>query len=168
MKFIEMVDEDLDWFLNIRNSCVGCLHDSTTYSIEECREWFKRLPANKTYYKIMEEGFYIGYFRTEIKDFPYMDDTKLKIMYIGADLHEDYRGRGLAKQAYIEFMEAARKELKVEYFELEVLGDNIVAYNLYRSLGFEVKPPKIIACKSVNYEVFRSGRRIPSIRMGRR
>lgn len=148
---------DLEFFQKVRSSSREFLHDPRDYSLAEVQDWFAALPSNKKYYIIEEEEqehngyhtffFRIGYFRTE--------ECRWQIE-IGADIHPDYRGKGLAKQAYKEFIEFLKETKERFCLTLEVLGHNIPAFNLYKSLGFE----------QYSYtEVERNGRLYPSIHM---
>lgn len=144
MFFREMAQYDLPTFLSIRNDCREFLHNNSEFSLEECQVWFSKLSGDQKYYLIFHGGEVAGYFRTRK-----IDDFTLEI---GADLHPDFRGAGLATGMYEQFM----KWVPYEIFTLEVLATNVRAYNLYRKLNFKVT--------SIT-EIERDGRLIPSLHM---
>ena len=124
--FRKMIYEDLDFFLSIRNECSNSLHDNRIFSIEETREWFN---TNKPiFYIVKYNNIDIGYFRTS----NYLEKT----IYIGCDIHKDFRGKKLAHNAYINFINYILDKYDIEKFYLEVLENNIIAYNLYKKIGF--------------------------------
>ena len=154
IKIKPLKEKDL-YFLNIvRNSSREFLHDTREFSLEETEKWFKALPKEKKYYLIYAvekgktPGMGFGYFRVE--------KFSKTCWQVGADLHKVYRGFGYAEKAYKKLF---KKFPKITCWTLEVLGTNIVAYTLYRKLGFEVNTD----CKPT--EVKRGRALIPSIMM---
>jgi RimJ/RimL family protein N-acetyltransferase len=128
-EFVPLAEDDLPFLLAIRNECRHFLHDEGSFTLDECREWFAtRKPA---FYVIVHDGERIGYFRTGALD------AAARSLEIGADLHRDYRGRGLAKPAYTAFFNWLRTSRNLSEVRLEVLSHNVVALGLYRSLGFD-------------------------------
>lgn len=118
----QMKQNDLEFFLRLRNSCIKFLHNKKIFTMEECQQWFKI----KTKYFIIElGGFPIGYIRTS--------NEKENSIYIGADILSEYRRQGIATWALTEIM----KILKKEKYYLEVLETNPVAKYLYDKLGFK-------------------------------
>ena len=59
-----------------------------------------------------------------------------KNIYIGCDLHKDWRGKGLSYLSYLEFIPKLFNTHNLHKISLEVLSTNIVAYNLYKKIGF--------------------------------
>lgn len=157
-EFRPLTENDLEWFLNIRNECRSYLHCDKEFTLEECRKWFKTDKPER-YTVIVYEDQDIGYFRTIRKTAPYIDNCVLVIVQIGADIHQDWRGKGLAYKAYREFFRRL-KEDSVDFVELEVLGTNTRAYTLYRKLNFVVQ-------NEPGEDVKRGRELIPSIRMGK-
>lgn len=127
--FRKMTEYDLEFFLEIRNECSEMLHDNSKYTLEQAKEWFNK--KNPDFYIINYDNNDIGYFRTS--------NRTEKTIYIGCDLHKDWRGKGLATMAYKIFMLSLFTDEKIEKIYLEVLNINEVAYNLYLKLGFEVE-----------------------------
>jgi RimJ/RimL family protein N-acetyltransferase len=128
--FREMTYEDLEFFLEVRNSCAPeYLHDSRLFDFDSAYVWWFN-GAKKEYYIIEYDGVKIGYFRTS----NYSEDNKN--IYIGADLHSDWRGMGLSYVAYLQFIPFMFESLKLHKISLEVLSTNTRAINLYKKLGF--------------------------------
>ena len=159
IKIKPLKKKDLKFFNAIRNSAREFLHDNREFTLEQTKEWFESLPPEKKYYLISATKFHegdtkfsepipIGYFRVR--------EYSPTCWEVGADLHEDYRGMGLAKKAYKKLF---KKFPDVTSWCLEVLGNNTRAYTLYRSLGFEISNDVVVD------EVIRGRERIPSISM---
>lgn len=122
----DLVENDLEFLVEVRNECRHFLHNATEFSLEECKDWFKR--TNPRFYVIENDKTRIGYFRTS----EWQQDS----CWVGGDLHKDYRGKGLMKAAYFELFEKL-KHLNVKTVFLSVLSFNEVAFNLYKKLGFQ-------------------------------
>lgn len=121
--------EDLDFFISIRNECANdFLHDSRIFTIEDAKKWFAN--SNPKYYIINYNSTDIGYFRTS--NYSEVNQN----IYIGCDLHKEWRGKGLSYLAYLEFIPSLFQNLNLHKISLEVLSTNVVAYNLYKKIGF--------------------------------
>jgi RimJ/RimL family protein N-acetyltransferase len=143
MKFRQMTESDLAWFLGIRNQVSPMLHNPNQFTLEECINWFKELKS--TYWLIESHDIAIGYFRTEK-----ISDHK---MMIGADIDPLFQGKGYGYLAYIEFIDQIVKPGGITQLELRVLKINLIAYNLYIKLGFQVieeTPIDFLMSKSLN------------------
>ena len=127
--FREMQENDLIFFNSIRNECSNeFLHDSRVFTIEDSKKWF--IDCSPKYYIINYDGNDIGYFRTS-------NYSKInKNIYVGCDLHKDWRGKGISYLAYLEFIPTLFENLNLHKISLEVLSINVVAYNLYKKIGF--------------------------------
>lgn len=152
MIFKPIETEDELVFLNgVRNDCAAeFLHDSSTYSLDDTRRWHAQLKT--PYYIVYDDGKKIGYFRTSNYS------SINKNMYIGMDLHREFRGKGLAFQAYIVFIPYVFFSYLLNKVSLEVLASNIKAYDLYKRLGFVEEGIK-------RQEVYKNGIYIDSIIM---
>lgn len=131
--FKKMTENDLDFFNSVRNSCAKeYLHDSRYFTIDETKEWFKT--TQNLYYIIflIENNIEtnIGYFRLSNLS------TINKNIYIGADLDENWRGQGLAYDAYKTFIPILFEMFDLHKISLEVLATNTRAINLYKKLYF--------------------------------
>lgn len=123
----KMVKDDLSVFLEIRNLSKEYLHDNTEFSMKECTTWFDE--KNPQFFVIEFGGKMIGYFRTS--------NWKEDSLYIGADIHPNFRGKGLGYKSYLKFIELMNKNYSFNTFYLEVISTNIRAINLYKKLGFK-------------------------------
>lgn len=149
MNFRRMVIEDLPFFLGVRNQSTEYLHNDTKFSLEEATEWFTK--SNPKFYIIQLGTKPIGYFRTSNWD----DENKT--MYLGCDIHPNYRGFGFAQQAYAEFIDILFIQHGLKNIRLEVLGNNDRAKHIYNKIGF----------KQIGYgeKVIKDGKEIESIIM---
>lgn len=148
--------KDLLFVNQVRNSCREFLHNDQEFSMQETIEWFVNTKPewhmiDVITWESMAVGLdeTVGYIRTE------KHGTGLQI---GMDLAEEYRGRGIAKQAYKQFISWAFEQ-GYHYLTLDVLASNTRAYTLYRSLGFTVNND------SLPTEILRGRERILSITM---
>jgi RimJ/RimL family protein N-acetyltransferase len=121
--------EDLYFLNSVRNECAEVyLHDSRIFSIEETYSWFEKIKPD--YYLILYNNISIGYFR--LSNYSLVN----KNIYIGSDLHKDWRGQGLAYESYCKFIPFIFETYNLNKITLEVLSSNSVAINLYKKLGF--------------------------------
>lgn len=123
-----LVLDDLPFLLEVRNGCRECLHDNRSFALAECQKWF--LETRPDFHIIRWGGERIGYFRLG------RHDPREASIYVGADLHERYRGRGLARAAYRAFLPWVKGRYHVSRVRLEVLSHNRAALALYARLGF--------------------------------
>jgi len=129
---------DLPTFLEIRNLSKEFLHNNSSFTLDQATSWFNK---DKPKFYIIELGeTTIGYFRTS--------NWESAIgLYIGCDIHPDFRGFGLGYLSYVMFIKKLYDEFNVQTISLEVLETNTRALNLYTKLGFEkvgVSDEKII------------------------
>lgn len=127
MKLVPMKEEDLSFVNNVRNNSAtrSQLKNCELISLEETRQWFNN--TNPMWLIIINDDDKIGYMRTS-------QDTGQTIC-CGCDIHPDYRGKGFAKNAYKLLIDDFYSRGYILLW-LEVFRDNIVAYNLYKKLGF--------------------------------
>lgn len=121
--------DDVPFLTEVRNECAEqYLHTSSKFSVDDAYKWFD---TNKPmFYTILYNDVKIGYFR--VTNYSEVNRN----LYIGADLHKDYRGKGLAYEAYRLFIPFVIKQYNLHKVSLEVLANNVRAYNLYLKLGF--------------------------------
>lgn len=129
MKFTRLCFEDLPFLNEVRNKYAEeFLHDSRKFTLQETEEWFL---LKKPDYRIIWKGLNrIGYFRLG----NYSQENKN--IYVGADIHKEYTGKGLGKMSYELFLPQLFKEYDLHKISLEVLSTNKRAISLYRKLGF--------------------------------
>lgn len=125
-----MQKEDLQQFLNIRNSIRKSLHDSREFNLNECEIWFKKKPQD--YWVIISKRKIIGYFRFEVAN----DSPNTGI--IGMDLDPRIHGQGLAKPLYRQFCEEIIPKYGATQLRLRVLKSNKRAFALYVSMGMAI------------------------------
>jgi hypothetical protein len=83
--------EDLGFLLEVRNdySTRINLENDSIFSLDECRNWFKKLM--NPWYLITAGENKVGYFRTNGTD-------------IGCDIHPAHRRKGYARSSYLEYL----------------------------------------------------------------
>jgi RimJ/RimL family protein N-acetyltransferase len=128
IKFRPMEVDDLSNFLEIRNLSKEFLHNNSSFTLDQATIWFNR--DKPKFYIIELGGTIIGYFRTS-------NWEKGISLYIGCDIHPDFRGFGLGYLSYVKFIKKLYDEFEVDNINLEVLDTNIRAKNLYTKLGFK-------------------------------
>lgn len=129
MKFRKIRREDLHFLNEVRNFYAeDFLHDSRKFSIGETFEWLSR--ENPDYYMIEIEEEIIGYFRIS----KYSPENKN--IYIGADIHPNFTGKGLGYLSYKKFISYLFEEYDLNKISLEVLSNNHRAIHLYEKIGF--------------------------------
>lgn len=127
-KFTTMQHEDLPFFNEVRNLSRNFLHDNSEYTLKETEEWFSN--TKPSFFIVWKDFRQIGYFRTSNLS------KKNKNLYIGADIHPDFRGKGHGYSSYVEFINKVFEKNDIHKISLEVLATNHVAINLYKKLGF--------------------------------
>lgn len=143
IEIINMTKDHIPFFTSVRNECaVEYLHNSNTFSVQQVCQWFDKNKPD--YYIILHEKSPIGYFRVS------QHSEENRNLYIGADLHKDFHGKGLAYESYCKFIPFIMKKYNLHKVSLEVLGTNQRAYNLYFKLGFVqegIKRQEVLKCK---------------------
>lgn len=131
IEFRKLVTDDLLFLNKVRNECAKkYLHDSRTFTLEETVNWFNQKKPN--FWTIWNNDVRIGYFRTSNYS------AENKNIYVGADLHKNFRGKGLAYESYCKFLPFLFKEFDLHKISLEILETNEKAINLYKKLGFKI------------------------------
>jgi RimJ/RimL family protein N-acetyltransferase len=148
--FKKIIKEDIPTLCDIRNMCVDYLHNSNKFNIEESIIWFDKTKPN--FYSILLDGNMIGYFRTS----NYSEENRN--IYIGADLHPNFWGKGIGFESYSKFLPYMFQTFNLNKISLEVLSTNERAINLYNKLGFKTEGIK-------REEVFKKGTFVDSILM---
>lgn len=129
-RFLPLEDEDLEWFLAVRNASRESLHDDREFGGASAREWFT---TNKSsYLGIHTQDSLIGYFR--LGDVEVRQGKRLQ--WIGADIDPRHRRNGHAFDSYRQLMDSTVRDGRADGFILRVLPANLPAQMLYRKLGF--------------------------------
>ena len=127
--FSPLCQGDLEFFNEVRNSASQYLHDQRTFTLDETKQWFEE--RQQTNYWLVRFGNQpVGYFRTKVLD--------TRNWEIGADLHESFRGQGLARLMYQKFAQEILTANSVSKCSLKVLRSNPRAIHIYGTLGFLV------------------------------
>lgn len=132
--FRSIQEEDSETISRIRNQSTQYLHDDTKFSEESTKKWIKE--TRPDWYAILLDGEMVGYFRLS----NYSRENRN--IYIGADIEESHRGKGLGHQSYLLMMANLFTTRKLNKITLEVLSTNERAYKLYKKLGFSVEGTK--------------------------
>lgn len=149
--FRPMEFDDCEFLNNVRNECAELyLHNSSKYPLKQTQKWFHTLDI--PYYIVFNDADKIGYFR--LSNYSKMHRN----IYIGMDLHKDFRGKGLAYESYCRFIPFLIKQYNLHKISLEVLVSNQRAYNLYLKLGFVTEGVK-------RQEVYKNGTYADSVLM---
>ena len=121
--------EDLEDMKVIRDQCLEYIHDNRSYPYVDMVSWF--LTKNIRYLSVFSNTHdnMIGYFR--------LSDFKNNSCYVGMDLDENYRGKGIAVAIYNAVIDHLNN-FGITDFYLRVLQSNVHAVKLYKSLGFEI------------------------------
>ena len=130
LNFSKLRQEDLPFFIEVRNSVRFNLHDSREFSLADATEWFERTEVK--YWVIFQGAIKVGYFRlSKLSDLSWQ---------IGADIHPIHQGKGIASAAYPIFIEEIVKLIDPQpvFLDLRVLIHNRKALSLYKKLGFKV------------------------------
>lgn len=126
--FEKLATDDLSFLVEVRNECREFLHDNRLFTLTECQRWFSE---SKPDFRIIRYGGErIGYFR--LSNY-HPEDASI---YVGADLHKDFRGQGLARRSYEAFLPFVKDSYGISVLKLEVLSHNAIAHTLYEKLGF--------------------------------
>jgi RimJ/RimL family protein N-acetyltransferase len=131
MVFTKISLDDLSFLNAIRNYYAKeFLHDSRSFTINETLTWFHKYTPD--YWIIWNNGERIGYFRLSNHS---KDNHNI---YVGADIHPDFVGKGLGYIAYKKFMKLlfSEEQYNLNKITLEVLSTNRRALHLYKKLGF--------------------------------
>lgn len=141
--FSRILEDDIP-FLNETRNLVSekFLHDSRIFSLKESIEWYKKNKPD--YWIIRSEGERVGYFRLS----NYSKENKN--IYIGADIHPKYQGKGYGYSSYLLFIPFLFETYDLHKITLEVLSNNSGAIRLYEKIGFIYEGSK-------REEVFKDG-----------
>lgn len=146
--FRELQRDDLPFLVSVRNECRAMLHDDSEFTLAQAQQWFDS--KHPRFYIATEGGKPIGYFRTSNWEEPN------RRVYVGFDLHKDYRGKGLAQAAYRVFLRHLFVGCGMNKVSLEVLEHNERAMCLYQRLGFALEGVK-------RQDVWRDGRYLDNL-----
>jgi RimJ/RimL family protein N-acetyltransferase len=128
----DIVEEDLPQILDIRNhpDTLKYLHTPVVFNLDQCKKWFHE--NNPMWFSIKEKDTQkiVGYFRTSNLDYD------KKSLYVGCDIHPQYRRMKIATWAYSKVTKMLI-ERGWNLVGLKVLKTNTAALNLYYKIGFK-------------------------------
>lgn len=111
----------------IRDQCLPFIHDKVSYDLPATMEWLKTTESK--YLSVIDESdTIIGYFR--------LSDISKDHCFVGMDLHQHHRGKGIALNTYNTVMTELKK-YGICKFSLYVLSSNEHAIRLYNHIGFK-------------------------------
>jgi ribosomal protein S18 acetylase RimI-like enzyme len=126
-KIRPMILADLPEVKIIRDQCLPFIHDKVSYDLPATMEWLKTTESK--YLSVIDElNTVIGYFR--------LTDISKDHCFVGMDLHQDHRGKGIALNTYNAVMTELKK-YGICNFSLYVLSNNEHAIRLYNHIGFK-------------------------------
>lgn len=129
--------EDLPWLQELRNSqnTWMFLTDINMVSLEQETLWFQQLQTDRSrkYFTVIENTTKD---KVGIVRFTSIDYINRSIC-VGADISEDYRGRGYGKQVTELQLEYCFKFLNMNRAWLLVADFNTKAHHIYQSTGFK-------------------------------
>lgn len=152
MKFIEMSQEDFEKYQSIEIPRYAKENEKPRgMSKEEALEFSK-----KSFSNLLPNGINTpGHFFFKLEDetrigtlwlFIREEKNRKSLFVYNIEIEENRRGKGFGKLAMQKVCEFA-KEKNCQSVELHVFGHNLVARNLYTSLGFE--PTSIVMKKTL-------------------
>jgi RimJ/RimL family protein N-acetyltransferase len=128
-KLRPMKESDIKFVNSIRNGySKEYLHDSRTFTDDECLEWFRK--TNPSFHIISFDNEDIGYFRTS----NYSKENNH--ICVGCDIDPKYVGKGYGFASYLVLFDYLFNEKNINKIYLEVLSTNKRAIHLYEKLGF--------------------------------
>lgn len=129
IKIRPLVEDDLEFLIEVRNECRKKLHDCRKFTLDNAKKWFRQ--TKPKFYIIENDRKKVGYFRTSHWDL--INNN----VFIGCDIHKDYRRQGISTKAYKIFIDYFFKEYDFHKICLWVLSTNYEAIGLYKKLGFK-------------------------------
>jgi RimJ/RimL family protein N-acetyltransferase len=118
---------DLQWFVDLRNSVRNNLHDTRFFTREDALSWYEDNKEN--YWVIHFQTKQIGYFR--------LIKCDCGIYKIGADISPVYQSKGFGYQSYLSFARDVLRPMNITLLSLRVKKENKIAIKLYTKLGFQ-------------------------------
>jgi RimJ/RimL family protein N-acetyltransferase len=128
LKLRALSKHDLPMLKEIRDYCLDFLDTPISYTLAETMEWYHNTKPEWVVIEVHDKM--AGYIR--VSDYDKINST----MYIGADIHPNFRGYGYAFQGYQKAIEHFKLSHNIRRFYLKVRVSNFRAYNLYTKLGF--------------------------------
>jgi len=132
-----MERRDIEAVRKLHNDASVLLNLTDVRHVSETEQdgWFERISSSRTSRRYVvedsETGAFVGLFRLDRLD------LQNRGAWVGLDIVAEQRGRGHAKAAFRVMMTYLFDQLGLHRLSLVTLETNLVAINLYRSLGFQ-------------------------------
>jgi|SRR5581483_397299 len=128
-----VLDNDHEWLVGLHNDeeVLHNLTDPRPITLESHLQWWRSLDSNKQIRKVFcFDGTRAGFTKF------YAIDQPNKNCVLGADLHRDFRGKGLAKHMWTLMCRFCFEDLGLHRVSLTTASYNQRAQHVYRALGF--------------------------------
>lgn len=127
MEFRRITVDDAEFVSNLRNSVASdFLHDSNTFTVDQTKKWIEDVKPD--FWIIEIEFEKSGYFRLSNYN------EKNGNIYVGADIVDNLRGKGIGYTAYKLFVPKLFEMYNLHKITLEVLSTNERAISLIKNL----------------------------------
>ena len=132
--------EDHMWLVELHNDpfVLKNITNPMPVSIDQHMSWYKNLNWQKEQRFI----FYVDGVRAGFTKFYQIDRPNMNCV-LGADLHKDFRGKGLAKSMWQLMLKKCFDELKLHRVSLTTASFNEIAQKVYVGLGFVEEGRKV-------------------------
>ncbi len=90
MKLNKLIFDNIKEIKVIREYCLEYLNDSTSFTLKETEDWYNKTNPEWYTIRVQDKDKIVGYIRTS--DY----DSKNNSIYIGLDLHPNFRRKGYA------------------------------------------------------------------------
>ncbi len=132
--FKHLTSEHLEWARQLHNdpSVICMLTDPHIVTKEEQVKWFNKLQHSTSSQRLVVYNNEVPAGLIRLDDI----DMYNKSICVGLDIHEDFRGRGLARPIYTKLFDIWFNDEGFNRIWLAVAEYNEVARHIYTSLGF--------------------------------
>lgn len=139
MKFClrNVTSEDHQWLVELHNDpqvLVNLTH-SHEISLETHMKWWASISQNDKEERLI---FCVDDIRAGFVKF-YNIDAHNRNCVLGADLHKDFRGKGLAKPMWSLMLSRCFEHYHLHRVSLTTAAYNHIAHKVYTSLGFQIE-----------------------------
>jgi len=130
----EITNNDHEWLVELHNDplVLKNLTNPTPVSMQDHMNWWKTIDGKRQIRLI----FCVDKKRVGICKF-YSIDRSNSNCVLGADIHKEHRGKGLAKPMWRLMMDYCYEELELSRISLTTAEYNMIARKVYLGLGFK-------------------------------
>jgi diamine N-acetyltransferase len=133
----EVNDSDASWLVELHNDpyVLNNLTTNIPITLESHLKWFESIKINRSEKRLIYtiNGENVGFTKF------YSIDKLNKNCVLGADIHQDFRGKGLAKYMWTLMLEYCFNELQLHRVSLTTAEYNDIAQQVYKKLGFIIE-----------------------------